>query len=228
MTGTIYIMKVLLCTASFLLLCVAAMKVNLNRTERARQFAMPGIALVYGVLALVFVSDLYAQIARLLAFLEGRLPFVEALHLNQYLIYLANAAIVLGFLVVKAAALPVLSRVWGGSAERMEMTSGHFYEYDRELDKWFIQPRLGQVRFYYKGIYISAVILSAAVFVLSRYFPDSVFFQAAFFPVFGVMIIGEVVSFLDGLTRTEFVEDILGEDEEAYRIANDGLLREVY
>ena len=77
MTGTIYIMKVLLCTASFLLLCVAAMKVNLNRTERARQFAMPGIALVYGVLALVFVSDLYAQIARLLAFLEERLPFVE-------------------------------------------------------------------------------------------------------------------------------------------------------
>ena len=95
MTGTIYIMKVLLCTASFLLLCVAAMKVNLNRTERARQFAMPGIALVYGVLALVFVSDLYAQIARLLAFLEERLPFVEGLHLNQYLIYLANAAIVL-------------------------------------------------------------------------------------------------------------------------------------
>ncbi len=228
MTGTIYIMKVLLCTASFLLLCVAAMKVNLNRTERARQFAMPGIALVYGVLALVFVSDLYAQIARLLAFLEERLPFVEGLHLNQYLIYLANAAIVLGFLVVKAAALPVLSRVWGGSAERMEMTSGHFYEYDRELDKWFIQPRFGQVRFYYKGIYISAVILSAAVFVLSRYFPDSVFFQAAFFPVFGVMIIGEVVSFLDGLTRTEFVEDILGEDEESYRIANYGLLREVY
>ena len=35
---------------------------------------------------------------------------MEGLHLNQYLIYLANAAIVLGFLVVKAAALPVLSR----------------------------------------------------------------------------------------------------------------------
>ncbi len=227
MTEIIYIIKILLCTASFVLLCIAAMKVNLNRTERAKQFVMPGIALVYGILVMVFLNDIYVQITRLIRFMESLLPFIGGLHLEQYLIYIVNAVMVLGFLVVKAIALPILDRTWGRSENLMEITSGRFYEYDRELDKWFVQPRFGEVRFYYKGIYIAATAVSSIIFVLSQYFPEAVFFRTAFYPVFGVLIIGEVVSFLSGLTKREFVEDILGEDEEAYRMANYGLLRDV-
>ena len=36
MTEIIYIIKLLLCTASFILLCIAAMRVNLDKTERAK------------------------------------------------------------------------------------------------------------------------------------------------------------------------------------------------
>ena len=210
MTEIIYIIKLLLCTASFILLCIAAMRVNLDKTERAKQFVMPGIALIYGILVMIFLNGIYGQITRLINFLEGLLPIIGRLNLHQYLIYIVNAFMVLGFLIIKGIALP-----------------GHFYEYDRELDKWFVQPRFGQVRFYYKGIYIAATVISSIVFVLSQYFPELPFFQTAFYPVFGVLIIGEVVSFLSGLTRREFVEDILGEDEESYRMANYGLLRDV-
>ena len=38
---------------------------------------------------------------------------------------------------------------------------------------------------------------------------------------------GEVVCFLSGFTKSEFIEDILGEDEESYKVANYGLLRDV-
>lgn len=227
MTEIIYLIKIMLCTASFVLLCIAAMKVNLNRTERARQFVMPGIALIYGILVMVFLNDIYIQITRFIRFLEDLLPFIGGLHLEQYLVYIVNALMVLGFLLVKVIALPILDRTWGRSENLMEATSGRFYEYDRELDKWFVQPRFGEVRFYYKGIYIAATAASSVVFVLSQYFPEAVFFRTAFYPVFGVIIIGEVVSFLSGLTRREFVEDILGEDEDAYRMANYGLLRDV-
>ena len=227
MAEIIYIIKLLLCTASFILLCIAAMRVNLDKTERAKQFVMPGIALIYGILVMIFLNGIYEQITRLINFLEGLLPIIGRLNLHQYLIYIVNAFMVLGFLIIKGIALPILKRTWGRSESLMEATSGHFYEYDRELDKWFVQPRFGQVRFYYKGIYIAATVISSIVFVLSQYFPELPFFQTAFYPVFGVLIIGEVVSFLSGLTRREFVEDILGEDEESYRMANYGLLRDV-
>ena len=227
MTEIIYILKILLCTASFILLCVAAMRLNLNRTERAKQFLMPVIALIYGILVLLFLNDIYVLLARLIRFLEEHISFISRLHLDQYLIYTVNAVMVLGFLVVKAIALPILKRTWGGSENLMEATSGHFYEYDREMDKWFVQPGYGEVKTYYKGRYIAAAVISSLVFVLSQYFPDAPFFQTAFYPVFGMLIVGEVVSFLSGLTRREFVEDILGEDEESYHMANYGLLRDV-
>ena len=227
MAELISVIKILLCTASFVLLCVAASKMNLNRAERAKQAAVLLIALIYGILVMIFLNDIYVLITRMIGLLEDRFPVISGLFLNRYLIYIVNAFMVLGFVLVKAAALPVLKYTWGNSRQLMETVSGHFYEYDRELDKWFVKPQYGQVRFYYKGLYIAAVLVSTAVFVLSQYYPEAPFFKTAFYPVFGILITGEIVSFLSGLTRQEFVEDILGEDEESYRMANYGLLRDV-
>lgn len=227
MAELISVIKILLCTASFVLLCVAASKMNLNRAERAKQAAVLLIALIYGILVMIFLNDIYVLITRMIGLLEDRFPVISGLFLNRYLIYIVNAFMVLGFVLVKAVALPVLKYTWGNSRQLMETVSGHFYEYDRELDKWFVKPQYGQVRFYYKGLYIAAVLVSTAVFVLSQYYPEAPFFKTAFYPVFGILITGEIVSFLSGLTRQEFVEDILGEDEESYRMANYGLLRDV-
>ena len=168
------LLKILLCTASFILLCVAAMRLNLNRTERAKQFLMPVIALIYGILVLLFLNDIYVLLARLIRFLEEHIFFISRLHLDQYLIYIVNAVMVLGFLIVKAIALPILKRTWGGSENLMEATSGHFYEY--EVDKWFVQPGYGEVKTYYKGLYIAAAVISSLVFVLSQYFPGRTLF----------------------------------------------------
>ena len=66
MAEIIYIIKLLLCTASFILLCIAAMRVNLDKTERAKQFVMPGIALIYGILVMIFLNGIYGQITRLI------------------------------------------------------------------------------------------------------------------------------------------------------------------
>lgn len=227
MQELLLIIKILLCTASFMVLCMAAVKLNLNRVDRAKQFLMPVIALVYGIAALLFLNDIYSLLAGLIRRLEEMVPFIGGLELQQYLVYLANACMVIGFIAVKAVALPVLKRTWGDSGEIVEATSGRFYEYDKEVGKWFLKPEYGQVKFYCKGIFWAAAVVSSLVFALSQVFPELPFFQAAFYPVFGVLILGEAVAFLSGLTKSEFIEDILGEDEESYKIANYGLLRDV-
>ena len=64
MAEILFIIKIVLCTASFILLCVAALKLNLNPADRAKQFLMPAIALIYGILALIFINDLYLLLDR--------------------------------------------------------------------------------------------------------------------------------------------------------------------
>ncbi len=39
--------------------------------------------------------------------------------------------------------------------------------------------------------------------------------------------IGEVINYLSGISRTEFIEDVLGEDEESFKVANYGLLKDI-
>ena len=38
---------------------------------------------------------------------------------------------------------------------------------------------------------------------------------------------GEVINYLSGISRTEFIEDVLGEDEESFKVANYGLLKDI-
>ena len=77
MTGILQLIKIVLCTASFILLCTAAMKINLDRTDRAKQFLMPVIALVYCVIALIFLNQMFVAITRVIRLISGMFPFVS-------------------------------------------------------------------------------------------------------------------------------------------------------
>ena len=43
--------------------------------------------------------------------------------------------------------------------------------------------------------------------------------------MFGIIIVGELYFFLDGLTRSEYFKEILGEDEDAKKTVNYSLMR---
>ncbi|MGN0114101.1 MAG: hypothetical protein ACI396_02115, partial [Acutalibacteraceae bacterium] len=49
--------------------------------------------------------------------------------------------------------------------------------------------------------------------------------KSVFYPVFGIILVGELYFYLDGATKREYSKDILGEDEDAFRIVNYSLLR---
>ena len=58
-------------------------------------------------------------------------------------------------------------------------------------------------------------------------YPKMAFAQTPCYPVFGVLVLGEVINYLSGISRTEFIEDVLGEDEESFKVANYGLLKDI-
>lgn len=222
----LHFIKTVLGVLPFLVLCFASAKTNLNKANRSRQFLMPIIAFFYCVLGLVLLDAINNWIFKLFNWLGQYLTFLQNISWQSIATFVLNAVLVLGFLVIKGITLPIISGIWK-SNKISESTSGLFYEREEDVDKWLLNPKFANFRGYIKGFYIATFIASVSVFVLSQNYPKSIFFQAAFYPVFGVLVLGEVVFFLSGLTKSEFVEDILGEDEESYKVANYGILREI-
>lgn len=222
----LHLIKTILGILPFLVLCLASAKTNLNQTNRSRQFLVPIIALVYCVLGVIFLDTINNLILKLFNWLGQYLTFLQNISWQYIATYVLNAVLVLGFIVVKGIALPLINEIWK-SNKISEATSGLFYDREEDVDKWLLKPKFANFRGYIKGFHIANFIASMLVFVLSQNYPKSIFFQAAFYPVFSMLVLGEVVFFLSGLTKSEFVEDILGEDEESYKIANYGILREI-
>ena len=222
----LYFLKTVLGNLPFLLLCFLNEKVHLNKANRGRQFLMPVVTLIYCILGVVFLERINAALIRLITWASGYIPQLSGLAVEAAMAYLLNTVLILVFIVAKAVVLPILNGIWR-SDRLMEVTVGWCYEKEEDVDRWLLKRKYANLRGYYKGIYYAFLTASMAVFVLSKNFAQSKFFQAAFYPVFGILVLSEVVSFLSGMTKTEFVENILGEDEESYKVANYGILREL-
>ena len=100
-----------------------------------------------------------------------------------------------------------------------------FYEYLLERDCWCIKNENVQMRKLLKIFYVCAVVFSSILMVIAYILYAKELLKVAFYPVFGTIIIGELYFYLDGLTKREYVQNILGEDEDAYKTVNYSLLR---
>lgn len=220
------LIKIILGVLPFLGLCFAGYKINLNKSNRSRQFAMPIITFAYCTAAVILLDYIHDLILKLIHWLSGLLPFLANIPWDSIMIFILNTVLVLGFIIIKSILLPILNGIWK-SDKLSEVTSGWFYEKEDDIDKWMLKRYFANLRGFYRGFYAALTIASCLVFVLSRLYPNSILFKAVFYPVFGILLLGEVVAFLSGMTKTEFVEDILGESEESYKVANYGMLREI-
>ncbi|WP_303168854.1 hypothetical protein [[Ruminococcus] lactaris] len=209
----------------FILLCLAARKANLNKIDRGRQVLMPFIALLYCTIVAVILTQFHSLLIKIMGWISGFLPFLSNAGISQYM-NLFNILIVVIFLVLKGIFLPVLNKTWK-SKNLMQLTSGNFYEYEEDLDKWLLKKEYEQVKTYCNGIYYAALGASVLIFVLGQMYPKMAFAQTPCYPVFGVLVLGEVINYLSGISRTEFIEDVLGEDEESFKVANYGLLKDI-
>ena len=183
------ILKVLSYIAPFVLLCIATRKVNLNPADRGYQFLMPAVALVYCLVTLIFADIIGKFFLGVIMFLSTYIPKLGEVNWYRYMNYIFNTGLILIFLIVKALVLPTLKRVWVGNRSLMESTSGHFYEYSEDIDKWVLKKEYGQVKFYYTGIYYCALTASTVIFVASQVRSDLPIFKATFYPVFGLIVL---------------------------------------
>ncbi|MDR0312281.1 MAG: hypothetical protein LBI14_01650 [Treponema sp.] len=222
------LLRIALATLPFVTLLLLSFKINLTKPKRSRQFILPFVAVIYCVIAVLLANRVNDWINSIIALLRQYIPFIANFNLTRWLDYIFNAVIVGGFLILKGILLPIANMVWSKARFLFNQTSGKFYEHNERMSAWVLKEEFGQAKTLWKGFYWFAVGISSVILALSQLYPDWLFFSTPFYPVFGVLVLGEVLFFLSGLTYQELLTTIAGEDDEYYRIANYGILRRVY
>lgn len=234
----------------FVALCFAGKKVNLPGPERSKQFAMPVIALVYAIVMMLsmdsvntglmtLINNIPKWLTKLAAFSwmpaqigsiirwvsNGITSILKELNLGYWIFFISNTAMITAFLAIKKICLKVIRKTIKTDGELHSKIAENFYEFFPEKNNWCLMENYVQVRAMLKVFYFSSIILSSVLMLASRWFYYEGLFKTIYYPVFGVLVVGELYFYLCGTTKREYSGYILGEDEDAYKTINYSLLR---
>lgn len=244
------IVKLIVMILPFVVLCFANRKANIPKPERSKQFLMPVVAIAYVTLAMILMDQISIWLLKLIrnipiwisslasvSWMPGKIGsvfskigefltnLINRFNLNFWVFFIANTVIILVYITVKKICTKIMQKSVKTDGAIHTKIAEIFYEYFSEKNTWCIKENYYQVRSLLKVFYFSAVILSSVLMIISRWLYFGGLLKAVFYPVYGIIIVGELYFYLDGLTKREYSQDILGEDENAYKTVNYSLLR---
>ncbi len=218
------ILTTVLCTASFVVLCFAAFKINLDKIYRVRQILMPAVAIVYAIMAFLVVPFVRLFVdSEVLKWIE----YLIRMQWDSYSLVIINLFFVLVYIIIKTIVIRFFNRYFTARNDLVELLAGRFYDYDEEYGIWFLRDEFDQAREYLKVMFYVAIGALSGLFILTQSNSSASFYRIGFYPVFIILILGEIVCFLDGVTKFEFFGDVSGEDDDSVRVGNYSLLRDV-
>lgn len=212
-------------------------KANIKKENRHRQYPMPIIAVIYSAVLLIFL-DYLAELILSLFFLIADLfewitltavaDFIRDLYTSWgiYLVLvLFNTAALLLYVIVKR----ILTAIMGLIKVRRNTLIGSvvelFYSYDELDDRWYIKDHYGQACTYIKTIYYGSCFVSGLALLISCYLCMNNLVSAPFYPVFAVIVIGEMAFFVDGISADERKSEFTMQADNSRRIVMYPLLR---
>ena len=244
------IVWMLLINVPFLLLCLHARKVNLEETERSRQFTAPVFAVVYALAAgllldrintflvgkiqaigdwfrtLTGVNGLPAQVNSVIAQLSRNIAaFIRGLNLTFWVFFLTNLLIMAAYLVLKRIMLEITLKAVKNNSEPHKKIASNFYSYHEDKDVWCIQNRFVQTRTLLHVFYVTTIVLTVLLMIVSSELYLNETLRAVFYPVFSVIFVGELYFYLKGVSWNEYLQTFIGEEEDSFKTVNYSLLR---
>lgn len=203
-------------TTPFVLMSLRSGAINLEREYRGHQFLMPILALIYCIPVMIFVNRIAESLVNAVNSISGLLylipyigPVLErifrvgywTMRLGYGAQLLCNTMIITMFCAMKRMALPVIKKWWSKWKFLYRHTSAAFYT---ELgDRSVLYQSFANMRDYFKVMYYGFVVLGALLCMATILFSDYAGFNFPSYPVFGIIIIGEIFFFLDGYTFDE-------------------------
>lgn len=248
------ILKMLLMISPFIILCVIDKIWNMPKIDRSRQFLMPVLSVVLMAAVMYYADDINTVLINFIRYIpkffydiDAKLwlpefigdfftrigdklkVFLDSLNLNFWIFFISNWVILAAYILIKKGILFILTGIYNSENETYKKiykaVVSEFYEFFPERDKWCVKDSYSQARKLFGFFWIASIVISVVVMLFSRKLYDEKIFAVMFYPVFGVVILGELYFFLDGITKREYTQDVLGENENAYKNVNYSLLR---
>ena len=221
----------------FILFAFLNSKANVKKENRNRQYAMPVIAVVYSAVLLIFLKQLAAlctekflQLADLFDKINVSViaDFIRNLYTSWgiYLeLVLFNTAALLLYVIVKRILTAIMGKIKVHRNTFIGSVVELFYSYDEMDDRWYIKAHYGQACTFIKTAYYGSCFASGLALLISCGLCMKHLVSAPFYPVFAVIIIGEMAFFVDGIGAEERKADLAMQADNSRHIAMYPLLR---
>ena len=221
----------------FILFAYLNGKANIKKENRNRQFAMPVRAVVYSIVLLIFLdklsalcTDLFLMLADLFDKIEISFVanFIRDLYTSwgMYLVLvLFNTAALLLYVIVKRIITAILGKFEVHRNTFIGSVVELFYSYDEQDNRWYIKEHYGQARTFIKTAYYGGCFVSGLTLLISCSLCMNQAISAPFYPVFAVIITGEMAFFIDGLRADEKKSSLSVQTDNSRHIAMYPLLR---
>ena len=252
MTNTYTTILLSLSFIPFILFVLIDMKLNLKKDVRNKQFFMPIVALVVCIVLFIFMNKLgnvfvsfFHNIVDQLNEWASKIKdiplignFGEVLFetvsktINDFLtkvnfvyvvLVLFNTCSMFCYLVIKGILLLFVPRKRNTSLTNKIVSI--FYDYDERLDKWYIRNHFGQAKTFLKTAYFATTAISAIAVFISFYLCRRGLIQVPFYPIFPIILIGEVAFFIDGIEYDSLENKFHTEVDTSKHVTNYVVLR---
>lgn len=206
---------------------IAVGAVNTKRDVRVRQTPVPFIAAIYLIVALVIFYRFNQTFDSIILRITELVPFFPRPQGAAWFYFSENLVVITLFLTIKLIARPFLTRLFAEGRNFLQTGLERVYEFDPESNLWFVEKRMSNVRTLLRVLYWTSIVLVVLILALVRQYPSWPGFESIAFPALAVLVVGELYFALDGLTRKEHEQQILGEKDSANRKGNYGPLRKI-
>ena len=224
----------------FVLFAYMNSKANVKKEDRSRQYIMPAFAVIYSAVLLIFLSRLSALITGWflrIANIFYKIKFIDLSFIGNFIrniytswgIYLElvlfNTAALLAYIIVKRMITAILGKIKVRRNTFVGSVVEILYTYDEMDDRWYIKEHCGQARTFMKTVYYGSCVASALALLISCALCMKHLISAPFYPVFAVMIIGELAFYIDGLRKEEQTSSLSVAGDNSKRMVMYPLLR---
>lgn len=220
MSDIISLLKVLAASVPMIILVLLNNKNNLKKEIRSRQLIMPLVALVYAVVLIILFKKgldwiriledqflLYANKLKIPGFNpESILNSISDMIVRKAMytvIVVMNFAAMGVFMIIKVIILKISKKVFVKGNPVYDRISAQFYEENKEDGHYYLRKQVVQARLLLKVMLVASAVISFAMLLASLYLFSLDLIQIPFLPVLGILIIGELFYYVDGITKEE-------------------------
>ena len=253
-----YLLNVVATASPFLVLMALSSKANLKKEERHRQGLMPLFSVVFCIVAGLLLGWINALIVDLINSIaewidtfgnwiggifdgalggfgdtvQGWVPsieeFVEDLDLPFWAAVIANSAIATVYAILKPIAVRFLKLFSKEEMIPYKYLCGAVYYHDDRKGKWYVKESLTQGLTLAKTLYYSAILFAIVGIGVSAFMYSKNLIASLYYPVFAMIMVGELYHFLDGEFRAEDQQSTIeGEDDNSSSVCDYTLMRNV-